>query len=154
MNEIKPISYRGYQIIFDNKEGYFYITDSNNNIVKDQDNDIVKFYGSASAYSYIQDLENNGIKTLPDFLEELDIKEEDEDAAEGIVEELISEKMPGYKIYTWNTEVSGIINFAEEYTSIIGHEVNQGHQIEDIQFSEWVSNGNRTVLVVIAIKIK
>ena len=94
------------------------------------------------------------MKDLPDILEELTFDGEPDVGLEGEVETAVAEKMPGYDVYTWNADDQGVVDFAEEYTSIIGREVNQGHQIEDIQFAEWISDDNTVVLVVIAIKTK
>lgn len=94
------------------------------------------------------------MKDLTDILEELIFEEEPAMGLEGKVENKVAEKMPDYTIYTWNADTSGILDFAEEYTSIISREVNQGHQIEDIQFGEWISDDNTVVLAVIAIKTK
>ena len=99
-------------------------------------------------------MNNTQLKELPDILEELVFDEEPAMGLEGEVEKRVAEKMPDYTIYTWNADTSGVLDFAEEYTSIIGGEIEQGHQIEDIQYSEWISDDNTVVLVVIAIKTK
>ena len=88
-------------------------------------------------------------KDLPDILEEI-VFDEYEDDIEQKVENLVSEKMPGYKIYTWNADAQGLVDFAEEYTSIIGRHLKDN--ITDIQFSEWSTEDCEVFLVVIAIK--
>lgn len=92
--------------------------------------------------------ENTNLKELPDYLDELEL--DYEDGIIDTVENTISQKMPGYHIYTWDADEQGTIEFAEEYTSIIGKHIKDN--ITDIQFSEWSTQDNELFLIVIAIK--
>lgn len=91
------------------------------------------------------------MKDLPDILEDIVI-ENNEEGLESKIEDMVAEQMPGYEVYTWNADAQGIVDFAEEYTSIIGQFIRVG--IEDIQMSEWSTDGSELYLVVIAIKPK
>lgn len=89
---------------------------------------------------------------LPDILNNITF-DEWEDDIEVKVENKVAEKMPGYTIYTWDADAQGVIQFAEELTSIINRHIKKG-AIEDIQFSDWMTDDNEIVLAVVAIKTK
>lgn len=91
------------------------------------------------------------MKDLPDILEDIVI-ENNEEGLEGKMEEMVAEKMPDYEIYTWDADAQGLVDFAEEYTSIIGQFIKVG--IEDIQICEWSTDDSELYLVVVAIKPK
>ena len=91
------------------------------------------------------------MKDLPDILENIVI-EEYEEGLEGKIEKMVAEQMPGYEVYTWDADAQGLVDFAEEYTSIIGQSIKSG--IEEIQMGEWSSEDMKIYLVVIAIKTK
>ena len=90
--------------------------------------------------------------TLPDILNNITF-DEWEDGIEVKVENKVAEKMLGYTIYTWDVDARGVIQFAEELTSIIDRHIKRG-PIEDIQFSDWMTDDNEIVLAVVAIKMK
>ena len=151
MTETKITTYQDYKVILDGKVGYFYIKDPNDNIVKEKDGNIAWFSSLAIAYCYVRDLIRASVKTLPDFLDNVEIDEDDEFPEDSLYSQLTN-MMPGYDIYTWNADEYGSIEFSESYTEIISQAAKKG--ITDIQCSNYTTKGNTFVAIVVAIKTK
>lgn len=93
---------------------------------------------------------NTKIKDLPDILDEINYGEDYDEGVIGKLEIDVSNRMPGYTIYTWDADEQGMVEFAEEYTDIISRHLKQG--IEDIQMSHWEPDDLGIYVLVIAIK--
>lgn len=90
------------------------------------------------------------IKDLPDILDEINYGD---DYDEGVISQLendVSNRMPGYTIYTWDADEQGLVEFSEEYTDIITSHLKEG--IIDIQIGYWSPDDNSVYVVVVAIK--
>lgn len=97
---------------------------------------------------------NENLKTLPDYLDEIiDSDLNREEPLESEIENAIAQKMPGYKVYAWDADQYGSVEFAESYTDLISRHI-QDEVIEDIQQGTWISDDNCNVLIVIAMKTK
>ena len=56
---------------------------------------------------------NENLKTLPDYLDEIiDSDLNREEPLESEIENAIAQKMPGYKIYAWDADQYGSVEFA------------------------------------------
>ena len=97
---------------------------------------------------------NENLKTLPDYLDEItDSDLNREEPLESEIENAIAQKMPGYKVYAWDADQYGSVEFAESYTDLISRHI-QYEFIEDIQQGTGISDDNCNVLIVIAMKTK
>ena len=97
---------------------------------------------------------NENLKTLPDYLDEItDSDLNREEPLESEIENAIAQKMPGYKVYAWDADQYGSVEFAESYTDLISRHI-QDEVIEDIQQGTGISDDNCNVLIVIAMKTK
>lgn len=97
---------------------------------------------------------NENLKTLPDYLDEITESDLNRDESlESELENAIAQKMPGYKIYAWDADQYGSVEFAESYTDLISRHI-RDEVIEDIQQGTWISEDNCNVLIVIAMKTK
>lgn len=97
---------------------------------------------------------NENLKTLPDYLDEITESDINRDEPlESELENIIAQKMPGYKVYAWDADQYGSVEFAESYTDLISRHI-RDEVIEDIQQGTWISEDNCNVLIVIAMKTK